>query len=53
MHTLEAEISDGKAQYEFDIKGKDGKGWEVEVDAVTGKLEENPEQEIYQIGVEQ
>ena len=23
--TLEAEISNGKAQYEFDIKGKDGK----------------------------
>lgn len=45
--------SDGNISYEFDIKTADGKEWEVEVDAVTGKLSENPEQEIYQIGIEQ
>lgn len=43
----------GNPSYEFDIKTKDGKEMEVEVDAVTGKLEENPEEEIYQIGIEQ
>lgn len=43
--TVEAEISEGKAQYEFDIKGKDGKEWEVEVDAKTGKVIEE-EQEV-------
>ena len=45
--------SDGSASYEFDIKTKDGKEMEVEIDAVTGKLEEDSEEEIYQIGVEQ
>lgn len=45
--------SDGNPSYEFDIKTKDGKEMEVEVDAATGKLSENPEEEIYQIGVEQ
>ena len=45
--------SDGSPSYEFDIKTKDGKEMEVEIDAATGKLEENPEQEIYQIGLEQ
>ena len=43
--TVEAEISEGKPQYEFDIKGKDGKEWEVEVDAKTGKVIEE-EQEV-------
>lgn len=43
--TVEAEISKGKAQYEFDIKGKDGKEWEVEVDAKSGKVIEE-EQEV-------
>ncbi len=42
--------SDGSASYEFDIKAADGRVWEVEVDAVTGKLGEEPEEEIYQIG---
>jgi uncharacterized membrane protein YkoI len=45
--------SDGSPSYEFDIKTKDGKEIEVEVDAVTGKLSEDPEEEIYQIGIEQ
>ncbi len=43
--TVEAEISKGKPQYEFDIKGKDGKEWEVEVDAKSGKVIEE-EQEV-------
>jgi uncharacterized membrane protein YkoI len=38
--------------FEFDIKTKDGKEMEVEVDAITGKLSENPEDEIFQIGIE-
>jgi len=49
---VESETSiegDGSASYEFDIKGKDGKEWEVEVDAVTGKIVEE-EVEVYQIG---
>ena len=45
--------ANGNPSYEFDIKTKDGKEMEVEIDAVTGKLEEDSEQEIYQIGVEQ
>ena len=45
--------ANGNPSYEFDIKIKDGKEMEVEIDAVTGKLEEDSEQEIYQIGVEQ
>lgn len=43
--TIEAEFDKGKAQYEFDIKGTDGKEWEVEVDAKTGKVIEE-EQEV-------
>lgn len=43
--------SDGTPSYEFDIKAADGTEWEVEVDAVTGKVLEE-EREIYQIGVE-
>ena len=50
--SLEAEFENGKPIYEFDIKGKDGKEWEVEVDAITGKLAEKKEQEIYQIGLD-
>ena len=49
---IESETSleaDGSVSYEFDIKGKDGKEWEVEVDAVTGKIIEE-EVEAYQIG---
>ena len=45
--------SDGNASYEFDIKLANGKEMEVEVDATTGKLSEDPEEEIYQIGIEQ
>ena len=45
--------SDGSPSYEFDIKTADGKEMEVEIDAATGKLEEDPEEEIYQIGIEQ
>jgi len=43
--TIEAEISGGKAQYEFDIKDKDGKEWEVECLAKSGKVIEE-EQEL-------
>ncbi|HUF20055.1 MAG TPA: PepSY domain-containing protein [Burkholderiales bacterium] len=32
------EIEGGKHQYEVDIKGNDGKSWEVECDAKTGKV---------------
>jgi len=52
---VDSEVSfeaDGSPSYEFDIKLANGKEMEVEVDAVTGKLAENPEEEIYQIGVE-
>lgn len=45
--------ADGNPSYEFDIKTANGKEIEVEIDAVTGKLEEEPEEEIYQIGTEQ
>lgn len=36
--TTRAEIEDGKPQYELDISGKDGKHWEVECDAASGKI---------------
>lgn len=52
---VESELSiesDGSPSYEFDIKTAGGREMEVEVDAVTGKLDEDPEEEIYQIGVE-
>jgi uncharacterized membrane protein YkoI len=42
--SLEAEVEDGKPTYEFDIKGKDGKEWEVECDAKTAKLIEEEEE---------
>lgn len=44
--------SDGSVSYEFDIKTASGKEMEVEIDAVTGKLDEEPEEEMYQIGEE-
>ncbi len=43
--------SDGTLSYEFDIKTKDGKEIEVEIDAVTGKVQES-EEEVYQIGLD-
>lgn len=39
----------GKVAYEFDIRRRDGKLLEVEVDAVTGKLSD-PEEVLWQIG---
>lgn len=38
LKSLSSEIEDGKSQYEIDIKGNDGKYWEVECDATTGKI---------------
>ena len=38
VETMEMEISDGKPQYEFDIRSTDGKEYEVEVSALTGKV---------------
>ena len=35
---VRGEIEDGKTQYELDIAGKDGKDWEAECDAKTGKI---------------
>lgn len=49
---VEYEIEqDGKASYEFDIKGKDGKEHKVEVDATTGAIVEDNEED-FQIGKE-
>ncbi|MEW6038696.1 MAG: PepSY domain-containing protein [Pseudomonadota bacterium] len=49
---VEYEIeSDGNASYEFDIKTKDGEV-KLEVDAATGKIIEDNEKELYQIGKE-
>lgn len=52
LETEYAIEADGGISYEFDIKTAAGKEMEVEIDAVTGKLEEEPEEEIYQIGKE-
>lgn len=52
LETEYAIEADGSASYEFDIKTVSGKEMEVEIDATTGKLEEDPEEEIYQIGEE-
>ncbi len=41
----------GDPSYEFDIQTKDGKEFEIEVDAVTSKVVGNQE-EIYQIGID-
>jgi uncharacterized membrane protein YkoI len=47
---IEYEIENsGKVAYEFDIRRRDGKLLEVEVDAVTGKLSD-PEEVLWQIG---
>jgi uncharacterized membrane protein YkoI len=47
---IEYEIeSDGSVAYEFDIRRRDGKLLEVEVDAVTGKLKD-AEEVLWQIG---
>ena len=43
--SVEAEIEKSKPIYEFDIKGADGKEWEVEIDAKSGKVIEE-EQEV-------
>lgn len=43
--SVRGEIEDGKVQYELDIAGKDGKEWEVECDAKTGKVTDS-EQEV-------
>lgn len=43
--------SNGDASYEFDIVGKDGKEWKIEVDAASGKIVE-ANQEFAQIGKE-
>lgn len=49
---VEYEIeSDGNASYEFDIKTKSGEV-KLEVDAATGKIIEDDEKELYQIGKE-
>lgn len=38
LMSLSSEIEDGKSQYEIDIQGQDGFGWEAECDAATGKI---------------
>lgn len=43
--SVRGEIEDGKVQYELDIAGNDGKEWEVECDAKTGKVTDS-EQEV-------
>lgn len=42
--SLEAEMENKKPIYEFDIKGTDGKEWEVECDAKSGKITEVEEE---------
>ena len=50
---VEYEIeSDGNASYEFDIKTADKGEIKLEVDATSGKIIEDNEKEIYQIGKE-
>jgi uncharacterized membrane protein YkoI len=39
--SVRGELENGKVQYELDIAGKDGKNWEVECDAKTGKVVES------------
>lgn len=38
--SVRGELEEGKIQYELDIAGKDGKEWEAECDAKTGKVTE-------------
>ncbi|CAG0972447.1 hypothetical protein MTYP_01309 [Methylophilaceae bacterium] len=40
LTSVRAEIEDGKSQYEIDIAGNDGKFYEAECDAKTGKITE-------------
>lgn len=50
---IEYEIeSNGEVSYEFDIKTQDGKEVKLEVDAASGKIIEDKETELYQIGKE-
>ncbi len=50
---VEYEIeSDGSASYEFDIKTADKGEIKLEIDATSGKIVEDNEKEIYQIGKE-
>lgn len=44
--------TNGRASYEFDIKQADGQEVKIEIDAETGKVAEDDEREIYQIGQE-
>lgn len=44
--------ADGRASYEFDIKKADGQEVKIEIDAETGKIAEDDQKEIYQIGQE-
>lgn len=44
--------SDGKASYEFDIRQADGQEIKIEIDAESGKIVEDDQKEIYQIGQE-
>lgn len=47
---IEYEIEpEGEASYEFDIQDEEGQVWEVEVNAISGKLK-SAEKVIYQIG---
>lgn len=43
MTGVKVETEDGKSIIDVDIKGKDGKTWEVECDAVTGEVLEDKE----------
>lgn len=50
---VEYEIeSNGDASYEFDIKNDKGEEVKLEVDATTGKITEDKQTEVYQIGKE-
>jgi uncharacterized membrane protein YkoI len=43
--------SDGDATYEFDIvSGREGREWKIEVDAGSGRIIEDGEEEFHQIG---
>lgn len=44
--------SNGRASYEFDIKKLDGHEVKIEIDAESGKIVEDDQKEIYQIGQE-
>lgn len=42
----------GDASYEFDIRTAEGRELKVEVDAASGRIVEDDQEELYQIGVE-